>query len=335
MLPRRCAGKPGRRSVTTVDPRGGWTRWCPAGSRPAAHRVGQVPPAGLMVCVELGDMQMRPAELAAIRAGDVDVAFRRWERPRVRAGTRMRTAVGLVEVTSVDRVPVSSLTAADARRAGAASLAALRQGLDRLHPDRPVYRIGLRYAGVDPREALREALPDAAELDAIGGWLDRLDRASPTGPWTRATLLLIDELPATRAPDLAQRMGRDTRSFKQNVRKLKERGLTESLDIGYRLSARGAAVLDHEGLPRLARGRLAPEPGIPLPHLGAAATRALTARGVDRLEQVATLSAGEVQALHGVGPYALRHLRAALDAAGLAFRDDLEASPPAAVPDKP
>jgi len=257
----------------------------------------------------------------AIRAGDVDVAFRRWERPRVRVGTRMRTAVGLVEVTSVDRVPVRSLTAADARRAGAASLAALRQGLDRLHPDRPVYRIGLRYAGVDPRHALREAVPDAAEIDAIVAWLDRLDRASPTGPWTRATLLLIDELPATRAPDLAQRMGRDTPSFKQNVRKLKERGLTESLDIGYRLSARGAAVLDHEGHPRSARSRSVPEPGIPLPRIGAAATRALTAHGVVRLEQVARLSEGEVRALHGVGPYALRHLRAAMDAAGLAFRD--------------
>src|SRR6201991_2168904 len=101
-------------------------------------------------------MQMRPAELAAIRAGEVDVAFRRWERPRVRVGTRMRTAVGLVEVTSVDRVPVRSLTAADARRAGAASLAALRQGLDRQHPDRPVYRVGRRDAGADPRPAVRE-----------------------------------------------------------------------------------------------------------------------------------------------------------------------------------
>jgi hypothetical protein len=283
----------------------------------------------IVACVELGGVQMRPAELAAIRAGDVDVAFRRWERPRVRIGTRMRTAVGLVEVTSVDRVPVRSLTAADARRAGTASLAALRHGLDRLHPDRPVYRIGLRYAGVDPRHALREAVPDAAEIDAIVAWLDRLDRASPTGPWTRATLLLIDELPATRAPDLAQRMGRDTPSFKQNVRKLKERGLTESLDIGYRLSARGAAVLDHEGHPRPAQGRSIPEPGIPLPHIGAAATRALTAHGVVRLEQVASLSEGEVQALHGVGPYALRHLRAAMDAAGLAFRDDPGASPQA------
>ncbi|MEV6300643.1 hypothetical protein AB0M02_14645 [Actinoplanes sp. NPDC051861] len=265
-------------------------------------------------------MQMRPMELAAIRAGDVDVAFRRWERPRVRVGTRMRTAVGLVEITSVDRVPVSSLSAADARRAGAASLAALRQGLDRLHADRPVYRIGLRYAGADPRHALREAVPDAAEIDTIIAWLDRLDRASPTGPWTRETLLLIDELPAIRAPDLAQRLGRDTPAFKQNVRKLKERGLTESLDIGYRLSARGAAVLDHEGHTRSSLGRPEPEPGVPLPHLGAAATRALTAHGVVRLEQVAGLTESEVRALHGVGPYAVDRLRAALDAAGLAFQ---------------
>jgi hypothetical protein len=265
---------------------------------------------------------MRPAELAAIRAGDVDLAFRRWERPRVRAGTRMRTAVGLIEVTSVDRVPVRSLTAAEARRAGAPSPAALRHGLDRHHPDRPIYRIGLRYAGDDPRHALREAVPDAAEIGAIREWLDRLDRASSTGPWTRATLLLIDELPATRAPDLAQRMGRDTPSFKQNVRKLKERGLTESLDIGYRLSARGAAVLDHEGHTRAARDRAAPEPGTPLPRIGAGATRALTAHGVVRLEQLAGLGAAEVQALHGVGPYALGRLREAMDAAGLSFRDD-------------
>jgi hypothetical protein len=282
-----------------------------------------------VVCGELGDVQMRPAELAAIRAGDVDMAFRRWERPRIKVGTRMRTAVGLIEVTSVDRVPVGSLTAADARRAGAASLATLRHGLDRLHPDRPVYRIGLRYAGVDPRQELRETVPDAAEIDAIVAWLDRLDRASPTGPWTRATLLLIDDLPATRAPDLAQRMGRDTPSFKQNVRKLKERGLTESLDIGYRLSARGAAVLNHEGHPRSVRDRSGSEPGIPLPHIGASATRALTAHGVVRLEQVTKFSEGEVQALHGVGPYALGRLRAAMTAAGLAFRDDPGTSPQA------
>jgi hypothetical protein len=33
-------------------------------------------------------------------------------------------------------------------------------------------------------------------------------------------------------------------SFKRDVRKLKELGLTESLEVGYRLSPRGAALLD-------------------------------------------------------------------------------------------
>ena len=92
----------------------------------------------------------------------------------------MRTAVGLVEVTSVDRVPVDSLAAADARRAGAASLAALRQGWDRVHPDRP---------GVSDRAAVRRrrpaarvggAVPDAAEIDAIVAWLDLSSLCLPT-----------------------------------------------------------------------------------------------------------------------------------------------------------
>ena len=45
-------------------------------------------------------MRIRPAELAGIRAGTIDVGFRRWDRPRVVVGTRMRTAVGLVLVVA-------------------------------------------------------------------------------------------------------------------------------------------------------------------------------------------------------------------------------------------
>jgi hypothetical protein len=260
---------------------------------------------------------IRPAELSAIRDGDVDLAFRRWDRPRVLLGTRLRTAVGLIEVTTLDRVSERSLTAAQARRAGAPSLTALRQNLAQ-HGDRPIYRIGLRYAGPDPRHALRDDVPDAAEIAELRTWLDRLDRASPIGPWTRTTLELIDELPETRAPELAARVGRDTASFKRDVRKLKERGLTESLDIGYRLSPRGAAVLDHGGPPR---ERPEPAPGTPLPRLGAPATRALTAHGVTRLEQLTAMTLGEVGALHGVGPHALRILQEAMADASLTFQE--------------
>ena len=42
---------------------------------------------------------------------------------------------------------------------------------------------------------------------------------------------------------LAKQAAMDLATFKRRVRRLKELGLTESLEIGYRLSPRGAAVL--------------------------------------------------------------------------------------------
>jgi Mn-dependent DtxR family transcriptional regulator len=56
-------------------------------------------------------------------------------------------------------------------------------------------------------------------------------------------LELIRDRPEVRAPDLAASLGRETQPFKRDVRKLKELGLTESLERGYRLSPRGRAVL--------------------------------------------------------------------------------------------
>lgn len=188
-------------------------------------------------------MLIRPAELAAIRDGTIDLAFRRWDRPRLRVGTRMRTPVGLVEVTSVDRVTLAAITPTEARRAGAASRKELVSMLAG-RPDRPVFRVGLRYAGPDPRIALRAASElSTDERERLLGRLARLDAASTSGPWTRATLEIIDRRPEIRAGDLAEELGRERLNFKRDVRKLKELGLTESLEIGYRLSARGRALL--------------------------------------------------------------------------------------------
>ena len=75
------------------------------------------------------------------------------------------------------------------------------------------------------------------------GRLRRLDAGSRHGPWTRTVLELIRDRPEVRAPDLAASLGRETQPFKRDVRKLKELGLTESLERGYRLSPRGRAVL--------------------------------------------------------------------------------------------
>jgi hypothetical protein len=194
-------------------------------------------------------MLLRQAELHAIRAGDIDLAFRRWERPRLRAGTKMRTAIGLVEVTAVERIAPSRISERQARRAGAATRAELLARLDRRNHDQPVYRVGLRFAGADPRVALREAadLSDA-ELAQITERLQRLDRSRDDKPWTRTLLELIEQHPATLAAELAEQTQRETAAFKRDVRKLKELGLTESLERGYRLSPRGRAVLDRTAL---------------------------------------------------------------------------------------
>lgn len=188
-------------------------------------------------------MLIRRAELEAILAGRIDLAFRRWDRPRLRAGTQMRTAIGLVEVTAVDEVAITAIGEAEARRAGAGSRDELLGRLAR-HSERRVFRIGLRFAGADPRIALREQsdLTDAEHARLVDR-LDRLDRASRHGAWTRATLAAIDRHPATLAAELARELGRETLAFKRDVRKLKELGLTESLATGYRLSPRARALL--------------------------------------------------------------------------------------------
>jgi uncharacterized protein YcbX len=66
-------------------------------------------------------MLFRPDVLAAIADGRVDLAFRRWDRPRVKPGGRQRTAIGVIAFDAVEPVPRSLLTADDSRRARHAS----------------------------------------------------------------------------------------------------------------------------------------------------------------------------------------------------------------------
>jgi hypothetical protein len=181
--------------------------------------------------------------LGAIRDGNVDLAFRRWERARVRPGSRLRTAVGVLEVGSVEVVERSTLGEDEARRAGFDSRDDLLAVLDKRGRGE-IHRIELRYAGADPRVELRNRADlSEAEVEDISRKLERLDQASRHGAWTRATLDLIAARPEVRAEDLAAEMGREKMPFKRDVRKLKELGLTESLSPGYRLSPRGEVVL--------------------------------------------------------------------------------------------
>jgi hypothetical protein len=179
-----------------------------------------------------------------VASGAVTLTFRRWKRPQVVPGRTYRTAAGRIVVDAIDVVDPMHISAADARRAGFPSPEALRAEL-RGTDDLPTYRIRFHAAGdPDPRAALAaDGALDAATVDEIRARLDRLDRASSHGPWTTAVLRAIAARPATRAADLAAGFGRETQPFKLDVRKLKNLGLTISLEVGYRLSPRGEAYL--------------------------------------------------------------------------------------------
>lgn len=180
-----------------------------------------------------------------IADGSTTVAFRAWKSPTVVAGRPYRTAGGRIEVLSVKVVETGAITEADAAKAGYRSVAEV---LEQLHAgdDRRVFRVAFRLIDdPDPREILaNQSSLSRDEVEEISARLARFDKAARSGPWTARTLHLIADHPARRAPDLAEMVGRETKPFKLDVRKLKNLGLTISLKIGYELSPRGRAYLD-------------------------------------------------------------------------------------------
>jgi len=171
-----------------------------------------------------------------IADGSITVTFRAWQRPQAKVGGRYRIAGMLIEVTALRQVAVAGITAQDATTAGAPDVDAL---VARLGDADPVWRVDFVYVGPDDRIAKRTEI-SADDLARVIARLARLDR---NGPWTRTTLQLIDRYPGIVSTKLAEHAGQERPAFKLNVRKLKELGLTESLDVGYRLSPRGEAVL--------------------------------------------------------------------------------------------
>jgi hypothetical protein len=184
-------------------------------------------------------MLFRQDILQGIAEGLVTLAFRRWRRTPPAEGSSRRSPVGVLCLDRVTVVEEGDITAEDVRRTGM-STDELRASIA---GEGTLLRIELRLAGDDPRIALRKRLPEQAELEAIVATLARIDAASST-PWTTRYLKLIADQSAIVSRVLAPQVGAEVPPFKRRVRQLKELGLTESLEVGYRLSPRGRAVLE-------------------------------------------------------------------------------------------
>jgi len=184
-------------------------------------------------------MLFRRDILQGIAEGRVTLAFRRWRRAPPADGSSLRSPVGVLCLGRVTVVDEGDITPEDVLRTGM-SLDELRASIA---DEGTLLRIELRLAGDDPRIALRERLPEHAELEAIIARLARIDAACST-PWTTRYLQVIANQPGIVSRLLAKQVDADVPPFKRRVRQLKELGLTESLEVGYHLSPRGRAVLE-------------------------------------------------------------------------------------------
>ena len=92
-------------------------------------------------------MLLKRELLEAIKAGEVDLVFRRWSRPTVRAGGTLKTRIGLLAIGAMDEMDPAEVSEADAQRAGFADLPAFRRWLDTMKPGHLFHRIEVKFAG--------------------------------------------------------------------------------------------------------------------------------------------------------------------------------------------
>ncbi|HXK34296.1 MAG TPA: hypothetical protein VNM91_09810, partial [Dehalococcoidia bacterium] len=167
-----------------------------------------------------------PAEIVpAIERGAVTVAFRRWSRPRARAGSMHRLTPGsAIQIVSVDRVGAGAVTSADARRAGYAGRAALLEDMQRhggpLARGELVYRVELRCVRQrDPRAVLAaHATLGDEERHALRQRLHAMTERNTRGVSFEELLRLVAAHPRVPASRLAAKVRRPVPAFKADVR---------------------------------------------------------------------------------------------------------------------
>lgn len=181
-----------------------------------------------------------------IRSGEIRCTVRIWKRPHVKVGGRYALGAGAIVVDRLYETRLDDITPALARRCGFTSVVDALKTAKHGAGER-VFVIDFHYDGkasARPRPTTDAVADD--ELAKLVQRLDAMDRRSQNGAWTRETLRAIGARPGVRAANLARDLGRPRDEFKRDVRKLKNLGLTFSLEIGYRLTPKGEALLTRE-----------------------------------------------------------------------------------------
>jgi hypothetical protein len=178
-----------------------------------------------------------------IRNGEIRCTVRIWQRPHVKLGGRYAFGSGAIVVDKIHETRLDDIMPALARRCGFPSLLDLMKTAKHGAGER-VFVIDFHYDGkTGSRPRPETSAASAAELAELVPRLEAMDRRSKIGAWTLATLRAIEARPGVLAAKLARSLGRPRDEFKRDVRKLKNLGLTFSLEVGYELTPKGEALL--------------------------------------------------------------------------------------------
>lgn len=188
-------------------------------------------------------MLFKQKHLEGIKAGTISIAFRKWKKLTVTAGSLIKTSVGVIKIISTKEISLNEISDSEANQAGFTSAQALTQLLES-QKEGLIYKIEVAFDSEDPRIELRESVTlDEEEFETLKTTLENLDKFSKVGKWTTKTLQVIKENPKMKAADIAVKAKKEKEWLKLNIRKLKGLGLTISHEPGYTLSPRGEEYL--------------------------------------------------------------------------------------------
>ena len=186
-------------------------------------------------------MLFKTHTLKKIKSGEVTLAFRKWKRPTVKAGGNLKTPIGLLAIDEIRTV--TSVSDGEIIQAGYENRTELENELSKSAGD-TLFRIKFHHAGEDPRIDLRNNTSiSEKELEDLNKRILRFNNSKRYPGWATEVLNVIAQNPGRSAGWISDSLGIEKSWLKPSIRKLKELGLTISLEVGYKLSPRGEAYL--------------------------------------------------------------------------------------------
>ena len=181
---------------------------------------------------------------ALIKAQKIETAIRKWTRPTVKENGTLITAAGQIRIISVRR---SNTTRSPTKKSSKQVTQTARSWTMNLTAEVLAKFI---ESNLSSKEKIPVSNYGRMRIFPTLNWMpckkswQALDARSKTKGWPLRILEAINKEPGLLAIQHAKKLGYEKMWFKLHVRKLKNLGLTISLERGYKISPRGKVFLE-------------------------------------------------------------------------------------------